>query len=450
MPDLPEEKRRKIEPWPSFGPGRGERKGENGLALRAVAQVADATRQDALPAGPIASGIAFLDHMIDQLNSHAQLRVSLQVWRGDTCLQPHSNESHTSGCDGQVAALAGAALGAAVKELLESGHNERRAIGGSFRFCAPLDEAFTELRLEFPKAGETASSAEIDLAPYGCFPAAGRLRIGSFRTELTEVVLRSFAEALGATLKVRKIRGDNAHHIVEATFKSLARCLRAALDAFSGAGAAAAAPSAPRHGGKQRSTKETSIDVSLDLDAAADAGAEGLCTGLNFLDTLLARLRVASGIELRASCRGDTWIDDHHSTEDVMITVGKALAEALGDKAGCTRMAWAEGREGAAQVLCVMDLSNRPSFCSDLRLHARDEEFVDDVSAEMIHHCFESFVMNALMTVHLLQVPSAEAISARHVALAAAQAMGAALKQCIALDPRRGGVTASSKGTLSK
>ncbi|CAE7608691.1 hisB [Symbiodinium natans] len=410
MADLPQEKRRKVEPWPSFpGLGCGERegRGESGsVPLRAVAKVADATCPDAPAAGPIASGIAFLDHMVDQLNSHAQLRVSLQVWLGDACIEPHSNESRASGCDGQVVALAGAALGAAVKELLDGAHGQRRANGGSFRFCAPLDEAFTDLRLEFPQLGEKALGTEIDLAPYGCFPRGGRRQIGSFRTELTEVFLHAFAEALGASLKVRKVRGDNAHHIVEATFKSLARCLRSALDAFSGAseGAFAFASAAkPRRGGKQRSTKETSIDVSIDLDTAAEADANGLATGLRFLDVLIGRLRAAAGVGLRACCRGDTWIDDHHSTEDVMITVGKGLAEALGDKAGCTRMAWAEGAEGAAQVLCVMDLSNRPSFCSDLRLHAKDEEFVDDVSVEMIHHCFESFVMNGLMTVHLLQ-----------------------------------------------
>ncbi|CAE7155000.1 HIS3, partial [Symbiodinium pilosum] len=127
---------------------------------------------------------------------------------------------------------------------------------------------------------------------------------------------------------------------------------------------------------------------------------------------------------MRAICQGDTWIDDHHSTEDVMITVGKALADALGDKAGCTRMGWAEGTEGSAKVLCVMDLSNRPGFCSNLQLQAQDEEFVDDVSVEMIHHCFESFVMNGLMTVHLLQAPAEAPATARETSLAAAEAKG--------------------------
>merc|ERR1739848_348357 len=123
----------------------------------------------------------------------------------------------------------------------------------------------------------------------------------------------------------------------------------------------------------------------------------------------------------------------------------------LGDKGGVNRMGCAFGRDGeCARVQCVMDLSNRPAFCSNLQLDALNEEMVGDISAEMIYHCFESFVMNALMTVHFVQIDTEKQPSANHLARAAAKVSGAALKECISVDPRRAGATASSKGTLSK
>jgi len=260
------------------------------------------------------------------------------------------------------------------------------------------------------------------------------------------VVLEHFAEALNVGLTVKKVRGDNAHHIVEATFKSLARCLRSAMDTF--LQQAVLLPAAvARETHKQRGTKETNIDIYVNLDAPPEISPESISTGLTTLDAMLQKL---STFRITAKCKGDVWIDEHHSTEDVMITVGQGISSALGSKAGCCRMAWAEAQHGEAKVLCVMDLSNRPGFCCDLRWHGRCEEMAEDVSVEMLHHCFESFVVNASMTVHLVQVlPSAAEASAMDLALAAAEAMGAALKKCVSIDPRRAGVTASSKGTLS-
>merc|ERR1711972_164896 len=200
-----------------------------------------------------------------------------------------------------------------------------------------------------------------------------------------------------------------------------------------------------------RATKETNINVALNLDPERDAKPGVITTGLMTLDALLRELQVTSGVHLEIECAGDLWIDDHHSAEDVMITLGKVLAEALGDKGGVNRMGCAFGQDGeSAHVQCVMDLSNRPAFCSDLQLDALGEEMVGDLSVEMMYHCFESFVMNALMTVHVVQIETANQPSANHLALAAARALGAALKECISVDPRRAGATASSKGTLSK
>jgi len=437
--------------WPSWRDGCAEsRSGELFVKTRLV----DAT--DAVGVHEegfsIACGIAFLDHMVDQLTAHAQLKVCLEVsWQGQA-LKPHSNEAKERGFDEEVAKLVGTTLGAAMKELLSTGSKEwgeRLSSASSFRFCAPLDEAFTELHLDFPGPGSPAG-ASLDLAPYGTFPRSGRTHIGAFRTKLTEVILLELAKALGCGLRVRKVRGDNAHHIVEATFKSLARCFRKALDHFCGFSPGLYSVTLPyqRHSTTQRSTKETSIEVSVDLDPCGKAPGT-IKTGLTTLDQILSQIQQHSGAHMAIKCSGDLWIDDHHSTEDVMITVGKALAQCLGSKAGVNRMGCADGTYGSAKVLCVMDLSNRPSICSDLRLDAKGEEMVGDVSVEMIVHCFESLCTNGLMTVHFVQEQTGVEASASEAAMAAAQAFGLALK-CMAVDPRRAGATASSKGTLSK
>ncbi|CAE8609428.1 unnamed protein product, partial [Polarella glacialis] len=345
-------------PWPAWGSGAAElAEGSGEAALQINVLVMDASSPAAAASSPavIASGIAYLDHMVDQLTSHAQLKISLQVSLGGRQLQPHSNEAHTLGVDRNVASLAGAALGSAMADLLAVGDPERigrRSAGGSFCFCAPLDEAFTELHLDFPKAGAPEpGNAEVSLAPYGIFPKAGRQCIGSFRTALTDVFLKEFAGALKCGLRARKVRGDNAHHVVEATFKSLARCLRKAMDEFCGflPNCVAATLSYRRHSRMQRSTKETSIDVEVDLDPVAGLGLGAISTGIATLDGLLREIQEQSGIHMRILVSGDLWIDDHHSSEDVMITVGKALNEALGDKGGINRMGCAEGEVGGAK-----------------------------------------------------------------------------------------------------
>ena len=137
--------------------------------------------------------------------------------------------------------------------------------------------------------------------------------------------------------------------------------------------------------------------------------------------------------------------------------VGQVLAEALGDKAGCNRMGSAIARtaDGAATVEVVMDLSNRPYLDNGLEFEG---EFVGDLSAEMIDHMFMSVATNAQMTAHIAMTKTkggAEAggagttLDEEALARCAAEAFGKCLAQCVAVDPRRAGAVASSKGTLS-
>jgi imidazoleglycerol-phosphate dehydratase len=385
-------------------------------------------------------------------------------------------------------------------------------------FCCPLDEAFTEAHLDLsPIAKTEVGICKTSLAPYGKMPKEGRRWIGCYRCELTPVFWASLVSELGASLSLRKVRGDNAHHIIESTFKAFARVFRACLDSLAHGGshgcvgvsedrlndralrvavAAGDAPSAvpagakARTASKSRSTKETSITVSVDLDAPAakrktgDAAAAvdtaGISTGVLLMDLILAEFRSACGFNFEVSCSGDVYIDDHHTAEDVSITLGQCLFQALGDKAGLARMGCAEGKSGGTTVRVVVDLSNRPHFESDLPF---DEEYVGGdqaavsalgldasgegvgatpsslqhqcgrvLSCEMLFHVFDSLTIETRATAHVELRSEDQPGRAGHtldLAVAMARAYGSALAECVRVDPRRAGAVASSKGTLS-
>jgi imidazoleglycerol phosphate dehydratase HisB len=134
---------------------------------------------------------------------------------------------------------------------------------------------------------------------------------------VTEPFWSALVDAAGIELDLRKCRGDNAHHITEATFKSFARCLRTTMDQMEGIDvvetAAATAATTKRAGSKARSTKETTIDVALDLDGAADASA--VSTGIATLDEMLAAIASEAGLSLHSRgvltdlLRGPYWLD---------------------------------------------------------------------------------------------------------------------------------------------
>mmetsp|Transcript_102241 Transcript_102241/g.288851 ORF Transcript_102241/g.288851 Transcript_102241/m.288851 type:complete len:468 (+) Transcript_102241:108-1511(+) len=441
-----------------------------------------ATVTDLGPAGTIATGICFLDHMIDQLTSHAQIGTSLCANVEGLDMKPREDYSSAYSMavrphDKAIFEASGAALGGALLSLVESLVPPAAKPSARATFCCPLDEALAEAILELEAAAPKLTFA---LAPYGTRPKAGREWIGRYRTELTEVFWRGLVGTLRADLSLRKVRGDNAHHIVESAFKAFSRALRASLDRASAVvepqcGPAANGAEAPatkrqktlgspsaRLASRSRSTKETSIEVKVDLDSETSE-KDTISTGVVVLDSVLADLRRSSGFAIAVRCDGDRYIDDHHTTEDVSITLGQCLHEALGDKKGLARMAFADVTHGAARVRVVVDLSNRPHFECDLEL---DEEFVggaasvkehDDgtvagrlLSCEMLLHAFESLALEARATVHLEQLARGEGPGyTLELALAAARAYGAALGACATVDPRRAGKVASSKGTLS-
>lgn len=431
----------------------------NGSAERGVVK-AQCKIVDLGPRQSIVTGICFLDHMVDQLTSHAQLGVFMQVHINGHQLPPRRDyaaetQSDERPHDEAIFEATGEALGAALHSLRGT-----RSLKTA-KFFVPLDEALTEAIVEVPLCGEKAD-LNFDLAPYGKMPRTGRQWIGRFRTEYTELFWRSLMNAFGCSVSLKKIRGENAHHIVEATFKAFSRALRRSLDSEEAAAKNHAAPSVHRTASRSRTTKETSISASVNLDVATNGGSS-IDTGVPLLDKLLNEAREQSGFDFTLQCKGDIHIDDHHSTEDVSIALGQCINEALGDKTGCNRMGWAEGVSGKARVVVSLDLSNRPHFECDLDL---DEEFLggEAMCNEVTHNGLQSAALSCEMLLHALLSLSVEMRATVHVlqlergtqpgftwdlALATAKALGRALGFCSQHDPRRAGAVASSKGTLS-
>ena len=416
-------------------------------ATKATASVANLGAR-----GEIATGLPFLDHMIDQLTSHAQLGVSVVVSRDGVASVPCIDASGTDEQDEAVARAAGAALGQALAQTLAPGVAAVAAgAAGRAEFAAPLDEAYSTCVLDVARGG-APGSLRFELAPYGPGGSSGRARIGTYKTALTEPFWSALAESANLDVTLVKRRGDNAHHIVEATFKAFARCTRALMDQIEADVKSTSAtdrdvtdaPNAEhRASRKARATKETTIDVAVDLDGVASATT--VATGIQTLDALLLAMAEEASFQLNVDASGDLWIDDHHTTEDVAITVGQVLNEALGSKAGCNRMGRATARVGDARVEVIADLSNRPYLCNGLVFR---EETIGDLSTEMVDHLFMSVATNAQMTAHIVRADDGGGDEA-DVAEAAARAFGKCLKQCVAVDPRRAGAVASSKGTLS-
>ncbi len=187
-----------------------------------------------------------------------------------------------------------------------------------------------------------------------------------------------------------------------------------------------------------RDTKETQIRARINLDGS---GAGKLDTGVPFLDHMLDQVARHGGFDLEISARGDLHIDAHHTVEDIGITLGQALAQALGDKQGIRRYGHAYVPLDEALSRVVVDLSGRPGL--DFKIdfaRARIGEF----DVDLVHEFFQGFVNHAQVTLH---VDNLKGDNAHHQAETAFKAFGRALRMAVELDPRARGVP-STKGTL--
>ncbi len=192
----------------------------------------------------------------------------------------------------------------------------------------------------------------------------------------------------------------------------------------------------PRAAVVQRTTRETDISLRLGLDGA---GRAEVATGYGFADHMLTLLAFWAGFDLTLSCRGDLAVDAHHSLEDVGLCLGQALAEALGDKAGIERTAFAKVPMDEALAEAVVDLSGR-AF-----LVYRESGLPPVIAGEekdLWREFFKSFAQRAGMNLHLDLVYGT---NGHHMLEAAFKALGLALRRAVARS--RQGVT-STKGSL--
>jgi imidazoleglycerol-phosphate dehydratase len=188
-----------------------------------------------------------------------------------------------------------------------------------------------------------------------------------------------------------------------------------------------------------RNTKETQIFVSINLDGKGDAR---LSSGIPFLDHMLDQVARHGMIDIELKAQGDLHIDAHHNVEDIGITLGQAVAKALGDKVGVRRYGYAYVPLDEALSRVVVDLSGRPGLEFNVNFtRARIGEF----DADLMREFFQGFVNHALVTLH---IDNLRGVNAHHQCETMFKAFGRALRMAVEPDPRAAGVLPSTKGAL--
>jgi imidazoleglycerol-phosphate dehydratase len=194
-----------------------------------------------------------------------------------------------------------------------------------------------------------------------------------------------------------------------------------------------------RTGEIHRETKETSIRVRVNLDGT---GAYNISTGIGFFDHMLEQLSRHSLIDLDVDCKGDLHIDQHHTTEDVGIAIGEAIAKALADKRGITRYGEAHSPMDETLTRCALDISGRPFLMWKVPLTTSR---LGEWDAEMIEHWFHSFAGSAGLTLHVELLYGS---NNHHIVESCFKALARALRTAVEIDPRKGDAIPSTKGTL--
>ncbi|MBS0307483.1 MAG: imidazoleglycerol-phosphate dehydratase HisB [Proteobacteria bacterium] len=188
-----------------------------------------------------------------------------------------------------------------------------------------------------------------------------------------------------------------------------------------------------------RNTNETQIRVAVNLDGS---GQQKLNTGVPFLDHMLDQIARHGLIDLDIEAKGDLHIDAHHTVEDVGITLGQAVAQAMGDKKGIRRYGHAYVPLDEALSRVVVDFSGRPG----LEFHVPfKRSMIGTFDVDLTHEFFQGFVNHALVSLH---IDNLRGDNAHHQCETVFKAFGRALRMAAELDPRAAGVIPSTKGSL--
>jgi imidazoleglycerol-phosphate dehydratase len=189
----------------------------------------------------------------------------------------------------------------------------------------------------------------------------------------------------------------------------------------------------------ERNTNETQICVELNLDGTGQAAFE---TGVPFLDHMLDQIARHGLIDLNIKADGDLEIDAHHTVEDIGITLGQAVRQAIGDKKGIVRYGHAFVPLDEALSRVVIDFSGRPLLVEDVHFTSKS---IGTFDTELVHEFFQGFCNHALVTLH---IDNLRGHNSHHIVETIFKAFGRALRMAISPDPRAAGVIPSTKGSL--
>ena len=203
--------------------------------------------------------------------------------------------------------------------------------------------------------------------------------------------------------------------------------------------APSADPMADRIAEVSRNTAETRISVRINLDGTGQAK---LHTGIGFFDHMLDQIARHGLIDLDIDCEGDLHIDGHHTVEDVGITLGQAVAKAVGDKKGIRRYGHAYVPLDEALSRAVLDFSGRPGLVMDVQFTAGT---IGNFDTQLVHEFFQGFVNHAGVTLHLDNLKGS---NAHHQVESLFKAFARALRAAVAFDARALGQVPSTKGSL--
>jgi imidazoleglycerol-phosphate dehydratase len=188
-----------------------------------------------------------------------------------------------------------------------------------------------------------------------------------------------------------------------------------------------------------RKTHETDILVEVNLDGT---GTYDVSTGIGFLDHMIEQFSRHSLIDLTCRIKGDLHVDQHHTTEDSAIAIGQAIAQALGDKGGIGRYGEAHSAMDEALSRIALDISGRPYLVWKV---AFTQEKLGEFDTELVEHWFHSIAQAVGITLHIEQLYGT---NNHHICEGVFKGFARAMRQAVALDPRKAGAVPSTKGIL--
>jgi imidazoleglycerol-phosphate dehydratase len=189
----------------------------------------------------------------------------------------------------------------------------------------------------------------------------------------------------------------------------------------------------------ERITHETQIRGSINLDGT---GSYSVSTGIGFLDHMIEQLSRHSLIDITLEVQGDLHIDQHHTVEDSALALGRAVADALGEKRGITRYGSAYAPMDETLTRCALDISGRPHF---VWKSGFTQPRLGEMDTELFEHWFASFAQTAGITLH---IETLYGENNHHIAESCFKALARALRAAVEIDPRKGDAVPSTKGVL--